>query len=88
MREPSSGNQILWRHESKINFRKGIARDSKHVGVVMLWSRMAVPGTTSVFIGDVTADRRSRRNSEVSPQIQPNAAKPKRLTDSSPNKPK
>lgn len=53
----------------------------------MLWSCMAVPGTRSVFIGDVTADRRSRMNSEVSPQIQPNAAKPKRLTDS-PNKPK
>uniref|UniRef100_A0A8C5QBF4 Transposase n=1 Tax=Leptobrachium leishanense TaxID=445787 RepID=A0A8C5QBF4_9ANUR len=77
----SDGKRRVWR-------KKGTAHDPKHTtssvkhggGSVIAWACMAANGTGSlVFIDDVTADKRSRMNSEVfrailSAHIQPNAA--------------
>ena len=78
----SDGKRRVWR-------RKGTDHDPKHTtssvkhggGSVMVWACMAANGTGSlVFIDDVTANKSSRRNSEVfraillSAHIQPNAS--------------
>ena len=78
----NDGKRRVWR-------RKGTAHDPKHTtssvkyggGSVMVWACMAANGTDSlVFIDGVTADKRSRMNSEVfwpmlsAHIIQPNAS--------------